>query len=817
MLDPQLLLPPHLAERVYSRPRGLSAEAVSPRSSRRGEFVLYWARVALRGHENPALDAAFAVGAKLDLPVFVYHGLSERYPYASDRHHTFILEGAREFAAELEALGIGSAFHLERDGDRNPHLIGLAERAALVVTERMPVAPLAGWTESLARKVATPVWEIDTACIVPVTLTTTAYERAFQYRDATRELRTARLTREWPVMRNLAPPFVPALPFEPVDLAHADLAALVAGCNIDHGVGPVSDTRGGSTAGYTRWRLFVETGALGQYDGTRNDPTRERGVSRMSAYLHYGMVSPFRLAREAAAIPGTGAAKWIDELLVWREVAYTFCHHRPDHATVNALPDWARATLRAHEMDARTVLDWERLSRGRTPDAFWNAMQRSLLVHGELHNNVRMTWGKAIPGWTADAEDALAMLIDLNHRYALDGRDPASYGGLLWCLGQFDRAFTPDNPVLGAVRGRDPSVQAERIDVPAYVRHVERAAYGAGYRVAVVGAGVAGLMCARTLSDHNVDVRVFEKSRGPGGRCATRREGPWQFDHGAQYFTSRDTRLAPLLRSWEAQGLIAAWDGEIAVRERGAWRPAGGDTARWVAVPGMSALGKHMAADLDVVSGATVATLERTGDRWALAATDGTPLGDFDAVLLAVPAPQARALLTVAAPQVAAEAAAAVMHPVWASMLVFESGIRTDWDGAFVNDSRVVSWASRDCSKPRRSIAETWVIHATREWSAANIESDPATVARQMTDEFFSILRSAGVVGTLDPVHVASHRWRYAIPEPVVQGSALYDPVLCVGAAGDWCGGPRVEGAMLSGIALAGRVLSHRHAVELPA
>ena len=140
-------------------------------------------------------------------------------------------------------------------------------------------------------------------------------------------------------------------------------------------------------------------------------------------------------------------------------------------------------------------------------------MQRSLLAHGEIHNNVRMTWGKAFVGWTPDAAQSLDLSIDLNHRYALDGRDPASYGGLLWCLGQFDRPFSPPNRILGEVRGRAVSDQAARINVEKYARHVQRCVFATPRRVAVIGAGLAGLTCARTLADHNVDVTVFEKSR----------------------------------------------------------------------------------------------------------------------------------------------------------------------------------------------------------------------------------------------------------------------------------------------------------------
>lgn len=792
-------LPPHLSERA-----GRDCGTAAPRAH--GEFVLYWARTALRAHENPALDAAIIASHALDKPLFVYHGLSERYPYASDRHHMFILECARDFSRELTARGIGNAFHLERAGHRGPHLATLAARASLVVTELMPVAPLSAWTHALRTRIDAPVWEIDTACVVPVPLTSAAFERAFVYRDTTARLRRARLTAPWPEVPHRDAPFIPTLPFVPVSLADANFAALLSECQIDHAVGPVADTRGGSVAGYARWHDFVHSGRIDQYDRTRNDPTRADGVSRMSAYLHYGAVSPFRLARETANLASEGAAKWLDELLVWRELAYTFCYHRADHDTINAIPAWARATLAERESDARVLLTWEQLARGESPDAFWNAMQHSLLAHGELHNNVRMTWGKALLSWTPNAQRALAMLVDLNHRYALDGRDPASFGGILWCLGQFDRAFTPSTSVLGTVRTRALSAQAERINVSRYSAHVQRPVHRSLQRVAVIGAGMSGLMCARTLADHNGSVTVFEKSRGFGGRCATRHEGIWQFDHGAQYFTVRDARLSPLMQSWLTAGIIAEWQGVLRVREGGEWSAPKSVVRRWVAVPGMNALAAHLATDLDVRRETQIAHVQHEGRQWRLVADSGADLGTYDVVLCAIPAAQAHALLSPIAPALAEQAGGAVMHPTIAMMLVLETRPDVPWDGAFLNDDDVLSWISRDNSKPQRSEMEQWVLHATRRWSAEHLDSDRAQVGDAMLSAFARVTGESRA-----PVFSQVHRWKYALPDPVTIATALYDSTLGLGAAGDWCGGPRVEGAMLSGLALAGRVLTHAH------
>ena len=325
------------------------------------------------------------------------------------------------------------AFHLATGDDRQSHLVTLANMASVIVTEDMPVDPPRRFLEALKAKTTTPVVCVDTACVAPMQLVKKPFTRAFKFRSATNKIYAERLTRAWPELHVETKPFdLKQLPFGPVDLQAADLASLVVQCEIDHSIGPVVDSIGGSAAGYQRWNTFKDK-QLGRYAKQRNNALLD-GVSRMSPYLHYGMVSPFRIAREAAEIDNAGAEKYLDELLIWRELGYTFCFYREDHDQWSAIPDWAQETLRRHSTDDRSeVYSWEQLARGETKDDFWNAAQKSLLIQGELHNNVRMTWGKAILNWKRTPQEALATIIDLNHRYALDGRDPASYGGILWC------------------------------------------------------------------------------------------------------------------------------------------------------------------------------------------------------------------------------------------------------------------------------------------------------------------------------------------------------------------------------------------------
>lgn len=794
MLRPELL-PDHLAERVTDHSAG-------PRTNARGEFVLYWMRTAVRAHENPALDVALRAARELRVPVFVYHALSERYPYASDRHHTFILEGARDVEAECAQRGVGYAFHLERPGHRQKALSSLARRAALVVTETMPVAPLDWLTDGLADAAPCAVWSVDTACVVPMPLVEKAHTRAFAFRDDTAGIRRERLGAPWRDEPATGAPFVPHdLPFTPVALAEADIASLVAACEIDHGVGPVPHTRGGTMAGYARWEAFKREGRLARYAAKRNDATID-GVSRMSAYLHYGMVSPLRLARECHAMPGDGPEKYLDELLVWRELAYAFCYWHPSPTTLDAVPGWARETLAKHERDSRTVYSWEALARATTGDALWDATQRSLVRHGELHNNVRMTWGKAIPTWSDNAEQALERLIDLNHRYALDGRDPASYGGLLWCLGQFDRPFTPPVRVLGTVRPRPTAEHLKRLDLNRYRARVDRPAMEKPPRVIVVGAGIAGLACARALHDHGLNVTVLEKGRGVGGRTSTRREQQWRFDHGAPHFTTHDPRLAPFVSSWLHDGVVLPLGDALTGRD------------------GMNGVAKHLASPLTVKAGVQVTSLHRREDGWHVLDQHGTA-HTADVVLFTTPAPQAVSLLGgIASGDVTIDAVRDALSTVrmsacWSTMVVFAGPppVRvTEALAGGVNlesgDPRIAR-AWRECAKPGRPTAEAWVVHSGAEWSAANLEREATDIAREIAPLLQAQLCIADAT-----LHAQAHRWRYARVENGIDAPCLWQREAGIGAAGDFGYAPTaasdVERAWLSGVALAGRVLAGR-------
>lgn len=792
------------------RERAVEWTAAAPRQD--GEFVLYWAHHALRAEENPALETAAEIARQLQRPLLVYQGLGGRHRYNADRHHRFILEAARDFARQLAGIGQRLVFHLPAEPAAPGPLESLLSRAAVAISELYPVPPFRHWYPAHAANHPDLPWLlVDASCILPMPHSECAPTRAFQFRRKHETELRERAATPWSAPAEWPGAFAGDAGFEPFDLA-SPLDDAIARCRIDHSLPPVSDTPGGSSAGYRRWSRFLEQG-LSRYHRDRNDAALPEAVSRMSAYLHYGCVSPLRIAREALAHGGEGAEKFLDELLIWRELSHHFCYLSEELESLDALPDWAAATLRQHQAAMpRATYDWESLLRGRSGEPLWDLAQRSLLRRGELHNNVRMSWGKAFLPWAPRPERALKLMIDLNHRLALDGSDPNSYGGLLWCLGQFDRPFPPGE-IFGSVRRRSLPRHAARLDIDRYARWVSRPAGGRRMRVAVVGAGLAGLTAARILEDQGHAVIVVDKARGAGGRMSTRRQQDWRFDHGAQYFTARDARFRRHVLAWRERGLLEAWDGRIGVVERGAVTAAKEDGERFVPVPTMSAVCREMAAELrDCRFEWRAESASFDGAEWRLNADDGRELV-AEALILAVPSEQIGPLLAESA------AAAAVsralldqeMLPTWAVLTVLDRPLLEDWDAAFVNEGPL-AWICSQAAKPGRPDAQAWVLHAQPDWSQAQLEADPSSVSGELLAAATALpgARKARVE------YATAHRWRYAQAREPLDVGALWFAEQRLALAGDWCHGSRVEGAFLSGAAAAGRLLGSRYARDVP-
>ena len=332
--------------------------------------------------------------------------------------------------------------------------------------------------------------------------------------------------------------------------------------------------------------------------------------------------------------------------------------------------------------------------------------------------------------------------------------------------------------------------------------------------IAVIGAGMAGLTCARQLQQQGHHVVVYERNADVGGRMGTRQTELGGFDHGAQYFTATSERFRKEVAAWRKAGWAAPWEGRLVKLEKGTAVPAGRSNAkqRMVAVPGMGALGARLAAELDVRCELSVTRLERHGDAWLLSLQcDSVPVpataGPFDAVILALPADIASRLLqplTSLLP-LAAQVSQEHLEPCWALILGFEQPLDLDYDGAWVEGSRL-KWIARDASKPERRPGEHWIGHASAAWSTEHLADDPERVKEKLLKAFHE------ATGThVQPVYADVHRWRFAQALSTLPGACLWDGQTRVGACGDWFaagldGSGRVENAFLSGSALAGAI-----------
>lgn len=444
-----------------------------------GEYVLYWMQSTHRLDENWALRAAIRTADRLNLPVVIHQGLDPTYLHAADRHHTFILQGARDTARQAESLGLYYQFVLRRRRDDDRRVVDrLAERAYLVFTDLFPTAGIRERSQRFAERCACRMLAIDSVCTVP--------SGAFATPEyAARTIRPKIAAR----LENAIEPVADHAPRVPVSdalraslretvrtellpigsMSDDEIAHAVASCDIDHAVAPVK-MRGGSVAAHERWQSFLAND-LPDYSARRAEAGDLTGTSGLSAYLHYGQIPSAKIVREARAsgAPAESLDAFVQQATTWRELSYNWCIRTPAFDALSSLPAWIQKTMADHVDDPRPALyDLETLEHAETGDELWNAAQRQLVRTGLIHNYPRMLWAKTVLLWTRDYEQARTWLFHLNDKYAIDGRDPNSVGGIMWCMGLWDRPWG-NKPIWGGIRPMVTSRAKFKFDVARYI------------------------------------------------------------------------------------------------------------------------------------------------------------------------------------------------------------------------------------------------------------------------------------------------------------------------------------------------------------
>ncbi len=451
-------------------------------ASKRGKFVLYWMTSARRPLYSFALEHAVALAKEQGLPLVVLEALRVAYPWASVRLHDFVLAGMADHAAYFAGKAITYYPYVEpRPGAGAGLLAALSEHAHVIVADDYPAFFLPRMLRAAASRVFVRMEAVDGNGLLPLSA---ADGRPFQNAHSFRRF----LQRELPAalgrtplrnplarvqlstLKRLPQAITARWPSASPD-ALEDRASLLARLPIDHDVPPVS-CRGGFVRGGEQLRSFVKE-HLAHYAKERRHP--DAGASSgLSPWLHFGHVSTHQILAELMTAEGwdghprgkvrsgaregfwglsEGAEAFLDELVTWRELGFNTCATMDGYDAFESLPEWAKKTLAQHARDPREPrYDLGALERAETYDEVWNAAQRELLKDGRIHNYLRMLWGKKILEWAESPKRALEIMIHLNNKYALDGRDPNSYSGIFWVLGRYDRPWAPERPVFGTIR-----------------------------------------------------------------------------------------------------------------------------------------------------------------------------------------------------------------------------------------------------------------------------------------------------------------------------------------------------------------------------
>ncbi len=446
-----------------------------------GDYVLYWMTAFRRTRYNFALEHAVDRAKQLGKPLLIFEALRVRYQWASDRMHRFVIEGMRDNSAALAKKPVTYFPYVEpAAGAAHDLLYRLAQGACTVVTDDYPCFFLPKMIDAVKDRLPAPLELVDSNAVMPLRQADRTFTVAHSYRRWMQKNifdvllqgpKVDPLSRiKLPLLDGVPPAIIKKWPA-------ADFVQLlerngIANIPIDHSVAPSPIVSGGRVDAVKRLKQFLAK-SLSRYDLDRNHPD-EHATTGLSPHLHFGHLSAHEVVTavldheswtpgQAGPAVGKNHSFWntsqaaeafLDQMLTWREMGFNMTSRHPDtYHRFESLPAWAQATLADETATERPyVYSLSQFEQSQTHDELWNAAQRELVQTGVMHNYMRMLWGKKILHWTASPREALSIMIQLNNKYALDGRDPNSYSGIFWVLGRYDRAWGPKRPIFGSVR-----------------------------------------------------------------------------------------------------------------------------------------------------------------------------------------------------------------------------------------------------------------------------------------------------------------------------------------------------------------------------
>jgi len=423
--------------------------------------IVYWMSREQRVHDNWGLLHARELAGP-DRSLVVMFCLVPSYIGATLRQYDFMIKGLEEVAEELLRLGIPFALCMGDPGKEVPRFVS-AIGAGAVVTDFDPLRIKQEWQKDVASKIVMPLIEVDGHNVIPARYVSDKQEYAARTIRPKIHRLSNEFLEEFPVLKPLK---------KSVAVKKVDWLAVRDFIDVDESVRPVALVPGEMAAKNALSDFVADR--LNGYAARRNDPNAD-GTSRLSAYFHFGQLSPQRAALVVASSGrGEDQEAYLEELIIRRELTDNFCLHNPNYDTLQGAPTWALKTLEEHRHDFRShTYSYEQFEQAETHSRLWNAAQKQLVKTGFMHGYMRMFWAKKILEWSRSPEEALSTVLRLNDRYQLDGRDPNGYVGALWSVaGLHDRAWKT-RPIYGSIRYMNENGCRRKFDVDAYCHRWE--------------------------------------------------------------------------------------------------------------------------------------------------------------------------------------------------------------------------------------------------------------------------------------------------------------------------------------------------------
>ncbi|PKM63705.1 MAG: deoxyribodipyrimidine photolyase [Firmicutes bacterium HGW-Firmicutes-20] len=419
-------------------------------------IVVYWMSRAIRVDENPALVEACKTAKEHGAKVIVVFALIPNFPYANTRNMDFLLRGLAEVSDKLAKKSIplflyqGQALVAFEHFQKEYHILS-------IINEHHVLKPFLSSQEKVREWCLYQDVDfnlINTACVVPVE------EASGKLEFAAKTIRSKITNKYKEYLDEINLDYS-----QQMDTSGRFTTDQIETLLSNYPQLILSKLTPGEDAANQVLSDFIKKG-LDNYD--QRNLFNSKGQSHLSAYLHFGMISPVKIIREIEKTSHRNAPLFVEEAMVRRELAENYCHYQKNYDSLKGAWPWAIATLSSHLNDPREyIYTKEQFEKAQTHDDLWNACQHMVVNDGYLHSYLRMYWAKMVLLWTRHPQDAIDILIYLNDTYFLDGRDPNGYTGIMWCVaGVHDRPWF-NRPVIGLIRamGKDGTLKKTKFDL----------------------------------------------------------------------------------------------------------------------------------------------------------------------------------------------------------------------------------------------------------------------------------------------------------------------------------------------------------------